>query len=116
MANKYGNARPKYKGKRFDSGIEMLRYRHLLAQEKKGAISDLRRQVRYTIIPKQDGESAAAYVADFVYNRGGVEVVEDVKGYRTDLYILKRKMMLYNLGIRIHEVENAADPLGGGMI
>ena len=32
------------------------------------------------------------------------EVVEDVKGKRTPEYVIKRKLMLYRHGIRIHEV------------
>lgn len=51
-------------------------------------------------------ERAAAYVADFVYvdANTGETVVEDVKGVRTDAYVLKRKMMLWFYGIRVREV------------
>ena len=133
MPSKYGNAKPRYNGKRFDSGLEMCRFVFLQDQERKGRISNLRRQVKYHLLPVQyerpqyitDGkgkkmpkprvrERAVDYLADFVYIAGGVEVVEDAKGVRTDVYILKRKMMLYFHGIEIHEVENAADPIGGG--
>ena len=132
MANKYGNARIRRKGKRFDSGIEMLRYDFLCKQEKKGIISDLRCQVKFELMPtlyaSPDGEELSvkkvtrewqlaehgiSYIADFTYRHNGVEVAEDVKGYRTDVYIIKRKLMLYYYGIAIHEVEAAADPLGG---
>lgn len=132
MPSKYGNAKPKYKGKRFDSGLEMCRYIYLQDQERKGRISNLRRQVRYQVLPAQyerpqyitDGkgkkmpkprvkERAVVYVADFVYTYNGVDVVEDAKGVRTDAYILKRKLMLYFHDISIYEVENAADPIGG---
>jgi hypothetical protein len=34
-----------------------------------------------------------AYVADFCYRENGVDVVEDVKGTRTELYKIKAKMM-----------------------
>lgn len=45
------------------------------------------------------------YVADFVYKDGhGRTVVEDAKGYRTDVYKLKKKLMLYVHGIEIMEV------------
>jgi hypothetical protein len=64
---------------------------------------DLRYQVPFEIIPEQDGESAASYVADFTYIENGMFVVEDVKGHRTAEYILKRKLMLRIHGIRIRE-------------
>lgn len=132
MASKYGNAKPIYKGIEFDSGLEMLRYRFLERKLKAGQITELRRQVRYPLIPAQfkhpfyitngngkkmpepGKEGAVSYIADFVYKRNGVEVVEDAKGVRTDVYIIKRKLMLYFHGITIYEVENPAAPLGGG--
>lgn len=86
---------------------------HRRAQElrmlaRSGAISGLREQVRYELIPAQrvDGkvvERATHYVADFVYMEGGREVVEDYKGYRTDAYRIKRKLMLWVHGVRIRE-------------
>lgn len=132
MSSKYGNARITRKGKRFDSGIEMLRYDYLCKLEKKGIISNLHRQVIFELVPtiyvSPDGkmlsirkqsrewrlaERGVSYIADFTYMHNGVEVAEDVKGFRTDAYIIKRKLMLYRHGISIHEVEAAADPLGG---
>lgn len=132
MSSKYGNARITRKGKRFDSGIEMLRYDYLCKMEKKGIISNLHRQVKFEILPaiyiSPSGKTLALrkisreyklaergvfYIADFTYKHSGVEVAEDVKGFRTDAYIIKRKLMLYRYGIAIHEVEAAADPLGG---
>ena len=53
MASKYGNAKPTYKGIEFDSGLEMLRYRFLERKLKAGQITELRRQVRYPLIPAQ---------------------------------------------------------------
>lgn len=54
-------------------------------------------------------EKAVGYVADFVYEEkttdGWQEVVEDVKGFRTHDYIIKRKLMLWRYGIRIREVK-----------
>lgn len=55
-------------------------------------------------------ERSVEYVADFVYYtqdaRGLFDelVVEDAKGCRTKEYIIKRKLMLWVYGIRIHEV------------
>lgn len=50
-------------------------------------------------------ERACSYVADFVYTtRDGKLVVEDAKGFRTEAYKLKKKLMLWRYGIDIKEV------------
>lgn len=49
-------------------------------------------------------ERACSYVADFVYNENGEQVVEDTKGIRTEAYKIKRKMMRWLYGIEIKEV------------
>lgn len=95
---------------RFDSQKELMRWMQLKKLQAEGHISDLKRQVRYELIPAQkvDGktvEKKCVYVADFVYkDPDGKTVVEDAKGYRTDTYIVKRKLMLYVHGIRIKEI------------
>lgn len=106
----------------YDSMREYRRYLDLLAMLKAGEITDLRRQVKYILIPaqrepdtigKRGGvkkgkllEREVAYYADFVYTvaGSGEVVVEDTKGMRTKDYILKRKMMLYFHGIKIQEI------------
>ena len=97
--SKYGNV--KHRG--YDSRRESRRAEELAWMEKAGEIQDLREQVRFELIPKQDGERAAHYVADFVYQKDGSQIVEDAKGHRTDMYRLKRKLMLWVHGIRIVE-------------
>jgi hypothetical protein len=93
--------------------------------EKAGAISNLRQQVKYVLIPTQreftggwysKGEKKGqpkpgkiielecCYIADFSYTDNGAVVVEDTKGIRTKDYIIKRKLMLYVHGIRIREI------------
>ena len=108
-SNKYRNAKVTVEGITFDSKREARRYLDLLLLEKAGDISDLRRQVKYELIPSQriNGkvvERKVEYIADFVYLRDGETVVEDTKGIRTKDYILKRKMMLYFHGIKISEI------------
>lgn len=119
MASKYGSRKCTYDGMTFDSKRERDRYCDLRILEKAGQISDLRCQVKYTLIPEQRGpdalgpkggrkrgkilEKACCYVADFVYIKDGKTVVEDVKGVRTKDYIIKRKLMLWLHGIRIQE-------------
>ena len=102
---KYGNTKVNVDGVPFDSKREAARWKELRLMERAGEITALRRQVRFELIPKQDGERAVSYVADFVYrDKGGNEIVEDAKGARTREYIIKRKLMLWRHGIRIREV------------
>lgn len=49
-------------------------------------------------------ERPVYYYADFVYKMDRQLVVEDVKGYKTPEYVIKRKLMLSVYGIQIHEV------------
>ena len=88
----------------YDSRKEAKRATELAMLERAGHITDLKEQVRFEIIPKSGKERAAHYVADFTYREDGDLVVEDVKGIRTAVYILKRKLMLQVHGITIREV------------
>ena len=110
--SKYGNRKTTVDGVTYDSAKEARRGVELRLMERAGLISDLCAQVRYTLIPAQrrDGkvvERAATYVADFVYkDSNGATVVEDVKSpaTRTDVYKLKKKLMLWRFGIEVKEV------------
>lgn len=101
------NARPKFGNQKtggYHSKAEAKRAAELRLLEQAGEISNLREQPKYLLIPKQEGERAVHYLADFEYRRGGELVVEDVKGFATDAYIIKRKLMLQVHGIRVQEV------------
>jgi len=107
--SKYGNKKVEVNGILFDSKKEARRYLELTALEAAGEIKNLRRQFKFLLIPSQriDGkvvEREVSYVADFVYEQNGETIVEDTKGMKTKDYILKRKMMLFFLGVRIREV------------
>ena len=122
--SKYHSKKTVVDGITFDSKKEARRWQELKLLEQAGEISDLRRQVPYELIPKQtekvvrystktgkrlqDGEKtlerAVYYVADMVYTRDGKTIVEDTKGFRTQEYILKRKLMLYRYSIKVREV------------
>lgn len=110
MVNKYHAKKVKTKDGTFDSRAEHGRYLWLKAELDGGLISDLERQVPFTLIPAQRGadgkvkERACIYYADFVYYRDGKMIVEDVKGVKTPEYIIKRKLMLERYGIEIMEV------------
>lgn len=100
--NKYGAKR----SGGYASVKEHRRACELKMKQRAGLITDLREQVRYVLIPAQQGERSCSYVADFVYVDvdSGQTVVEDTKGIRTKDYIIKRKLMLWIHGIRIKEV------------
>ena len=124
--SKYNSKKTEFDGILFDSKKEAQRYRQLKLMERAGAICDLRRQVKYELIPAQyvDGkcvERAVTYISDFEYymlkpypgrtvmigpneKAIGQHIVEDVKGVHTKDYVIKRKLMLYKYGIRITEV------------
>jgi hypothetical protein len=89
----------------FASRKEAGRARELQLLERAGKITDLRLQVPIEILPKQPGERAVTWVADFTYidSKTGEEVWEDVKGMRTREYILKRKLILFRFGKKIRE-------------
>ena len=108
---KYHSRKVTVDGITFDSVREARRYRELSLLQRAGEISDLRTQVKYTLIPAQKKpsggtERAVTYTADFVYtdNRTGRETVEDAKGMKTQQYIIRRKLMLYIYGIEVIEV------------
>lgn len=98
-------------GYMFDSKKEANHFKDLQLLEKVGAISNLQKQVKYVLIPtqKEKGkktERACTYYADFVYEKDGKTVVEDVKSpaTKTPVYVIKRKLMREKYGIEIQEV------------
>ena len=96
--NKYHNRRTVLNGLTFDSRKEAARWQELLLLQRAGYISDLRRQVKFVLIPSFGDERAAVYYADFCYTENGANVVEDVKSEATKKdksYVLKRKLLKY---------------------
>lgn len=109
--SKYNAQKTTVDGITYDSRKEAQRAQELRLMLKAGIISNLREQVPYELIPAQKNEygkvveRAVIYKADFVYDdENGKTVVEDVKGVRTKEFVIKRKLMLYEYGIRIREV------------
>lgn len=111
MVSKYGNKKTEIDGITFDSKHEAYRYVELKYMERAKLITDLQLQRRFTLLGAQkdkDGkviERPITYVADFCYkDKCGNLVVEDAKGAKTEVYKIKRKLMLSIYGIRIQEV------------
>lgn len=110
----------------FDSKKEARRYDELVLLLAAGKIRNLRLQQTFTLqeaYTSSEGERVRSitYLADFVYEKlhfwqeivssgeyqefsKWVRVVEDAKGFLTDKYKMKRKMMQDRLGITIQEV------------
>lgn len=125
MANKFNARKIVVDGEVYDSKREYKRWLFLKHLMDTGRISNLCRQVEYTLIPAQREpdittrtgktkpgrviERACCYVADFTYDQDGLTVVEDVKGYRRGgayaVFVIKRKLMLERYGIRVLEVK-----------
>ena len=109
--SKYRNRKIRTDDGVFDSLKEYRRWMELKLLERAGEISNLRRQVPFILIPTQYDmrtgkllERECRYIADFVYNDEGYTVVEDAKGVRTDVFKIKKKLMLDRFGIRVQEV------------
>ncbi|BDC37736.1 DUF1064 domain-containing protein [Paraburkholderia terrae] len=106
--SKYRNTKCESGGIKFDSRAEMKRWHELLQMQARGEISELELQVPYVLAPAAviNGRKRPAlrYVADFVYEKDGETVIEDVKGRITEGYRIKRHLMAAR-GLQIVEVK-----------
>lgn len=105
----------KYKNKKvmidnilFDSKKEANYYTYLKMLERASKIKNLELQKKYILQGhfKLNGKTirAITYIADFVYEDDkGVHVV-DTKGYRTEVYKIKKKLFMKKYGIEIEEI------------
>lgn len=100
--SKYHNRKVTYNGEVFDSKREFEYYLLLKDKEKRGLVFNIRRQVPIEIQPAFTDKTgvkhrAITYKADFVYTdrRDGLTHYIDVKGFRTDVYKLKKKLLAY---------------------
>ncbi len=91
--NKYHNEKLVVDGVRYDSKREYLRHRQLLLREKAGEIQDLRFHCKSDTIILQN-KPLIKYEPDFCYYENGVFVIEDLKGFQTKEFKLKKKMII----------------------
>lgn len=125
-ANKYGNRRKVttdlVPGRSFDSQREANAAAALVLRERAGEVRDIRYQVPFDLAV--NGVKVCRYIADFVFKEPGPTVVRapsysidffdvvpgwrtvvaDAKGFRTDVYRIKAKLMKACLGIDIKEI------------
>lgn len=108
-------------GETFDSQKEYNRWQELKIMQRAGIIRDLQRQVHFQLTPVvrepdtvgprggvKKGKvilERSEYIADFCYIDTATEeyIVEDVKGFKTPEYTLKKKFLYHERGILIHE-------------
>ena len=110
MYRKFHNKKIDTPEGKFDSKFEYDYWIILKERQKRGEISDLKRQVSFELIPRQSEmvtvqlktktklkevfyEHPVYYIADFVYTENGEQVIADTKGAKTADYIIKRKLM-----------------------
>jgi hypothetical protein len=87
---------------KFKSIKEAKRYLVHKNDKAKGLIKDYFLQPKYLLVKKNDKNRAVTYAADFkVIKNDNSEVIEDVKGYKTKDYIIKKKLMkeIYNIDV-----------------
>lgn len=95
--SKYNNRKVTRFGITFDSIAEANRYLVLRELFQDGEIGDLNVHTKWEILPAFvdcHGKRVRPvyYVDDFDYVRDGHRVVEDVKGHKTAVYVIKSKM------------------------
>lgn len=100
---KFHNVKTVVDGIKFDSKKEAAEWLPLKLRQQQGEISFLRRQVRFDL-HALGGAKITYYRADFTFIEFGRLVVMDVKGMLTPMYLLKKKWMEAEYGIKIMEV------------
>jgi len=86
----------------FHSKLEANRFKELKILEKAGVISNLELQKKFKIadgyLKNNKKIRARYYISDFYYLEieTGKWVIEDVKGYKTDIYKLKKHLVELN--------------------
>ena len=91
--SKYGNTWTEVDGIKFQSKLEAKRWGQLQLLLKAGQITKIERQRRFHLV------AGIYYVADFVVTYpDGKQVIEDVKGVETDVFVIKRKLFEHFIG------------------
>ena len=129
--SKYRNKKVSFQGKEFDSKRELQRFLVLKDAESKGIIQNLQKQVKFELIPKIEEDVVIhlktknkiqrktiqlpiTYKADFVYEKDGVLIVEDVKASASmraldKVFLLKEKLFRWKYGFSIKRVYKPND-------
>lgn len=96
---KYGAIKTECRNKHIhDSKKEATRCNELYMLQRSKKISKLVQQPKFVLLKgfwsQHEKIRPLCYFADFQYVEDGITIIEDVKGKRTDVYIIKRKLLL----------------------
>lgn len=100
MESKYKNKKIEIDGFKFDSKKEGNRYLELILLLKAKKITDLYLQPDFILqdsFKDKNGKHhrKISYIGDFKYVINGETFVEDSKGFKTDIFRLKLKLLLF---------------------
>lgn len=107
--SKYRNVKTELDGHTFDSKAEARRYADLKLLEHSGLIGDLELQPRFDlVVTGVETVRIGAYVADFRYvdRQTGETITEDVKGKKTRVYSIKKKLVRALHGVEVVEISS----------
>ena len=106
--SKYNAKKVTYDNIQFDSKFEATYYAYLQELVKQGKISNLQRQVKYCLLPRQTDEIGkfkyhpVEYKSDFEYDDvQGVHHTVDTKGFKTPDFRIKQKLFYYQTNRQI---------------
>ena len=95
---KYHNKKISTEDGTFDSKYEYEEWCRLKLLERGGAIRNLMRQVPYVLIPTIRTTAGTlkqiTYYADFVYEENGIVCMVDTKGFETETYKIKKRLLI----------------------
>jgi hypothetical protein len=101
--NKYKNSKTIVDGHKFDSQKEARYYGTLKMRKLAGEIKDFTLQETYLL--DVNNVRIGKYIADFkIIHLNGLFEVVDVKGFKTPIYNIKKKLMKAIHGIEIKEI------------
>lgn len=97
---KYRNTKTTFNDIKFDSKAEADYYRYLKNQEKKGEVSEIKLQPKFTLQKnfKFNGKiiRSITYTSDFKFkDKNGFTHIVDVKGFKTNEFKIKEKMLKF---------------------
>lgn len=106
---KYLSKKTTIDGITFDSKKEAGRYVELRKLQEQHIISNLELQPVFLLQEgfKKDKKKyrPITYIADFKYIENGKVIVEDVKGFKTPEYKIKKKLFLYKYDVDFREIK-----------
>lgn len=93
--SKYNARKTTVGGRRYHSNLEANDALWLKSLENRGIISELKEQVRYRIFVNE--QHICDSIVDFQFIRSGKTVWFETKGFVTDVYIVKKKLIFATL-------------------